>query len=199
LAPAVILGIAPTSVEGLAERFEAVAPDSIVAHLSGTIHGWALTSKRQIQLRPRIGGWVSADTLAGRPDPGAVEFPETVFDTIAIRFPPGWAPDFWPAAAFHQEEEGKMGEVSSFVNGTLTIVRNLHWEAGDRSMETQQAAGRLRRAYHDAKNAEWLFHPMPVDTIAPEPVLDDYKADDTARSRPENLRQTDTADQTPGD
>jgi hypothetical protein len=164
VAPAVILGIAPTAVEGTAERFEAVAPDSIEAHLSGTIRGWALTSRKQIQLRPRIGGWVNADSLAGRPDPGAVEFPEMVFDTLAIRFPPGWAPDFWPAAAFHSEEQGEMGEVSSFVDGTLTIVRRLSWHALDRSEETRQAAGRLRRAFRKAQDAEWLFHPLPVDS-----------------------------------
>ena len=165
----------------------------------GTILGWALTSARQIQLRPRTSGWVTADSLAGRPDPGQVEFPETVIDTIAIRFPPGWSPDFWPAAAFHTEEQGEMGEVSSFVDGTLTIARRLRWYAHDRSAESQQAAGRLRRAFRKAQNAEWLFHPVPIDSVSQDATKSDSSPDDTSRNVPFEPPLTDSSDLTPGD
>jgi hypothetical protein len=161
---AAILGIAPPAVAGEVDGFQVVGSDTITVDLHGSILGWAIAEPDRIQIQPRLAGWAALDTLAGRVDPAQIDFPAMVYDTLIIHFPDGWLPELWPATPFHSETAGEMGDVRSFEDGTLTILRHLRWGASGRSATDLTAVARLRQAYRDALTSDWLFRPVEIRT-----------------------------------
>jgi len=156
---AALLGIARPSLQGTLDQVEVISSDAVTVRLHGQISGWAVAGPHQMVIRPSLAGWVAADTLAGRPDPGHVDFPQMVFDTLVVHFPPGWSPEFWPAAPFSAESAGEFGEGREFTDRTLVLTRHLRWEATGRSETERHSSARIRDAYRRARTAEWLFRP----------------------------------------
>jgi hypothetical protein len=167
---AMVLGVAPPAINGSLEHVSVVSPDEITAEMRGMIRGWALAGPQRMVVRPRLSGWTSMDTLAGRADPSYVDFPQIVFDTVVITFPPHWEPEFWPSAEFLSPSAGEFGEGRAFENNRLVIMRHLRWEECRRSDAIRRVGGTLRAAYRGAKNAEWVFRRVEqggpaVDTV----------------------------------
>jgi len=156
-AAAAVLGIAPPALEGMLENVRVVSSDELALQVHGRIKGWAVSEPKRMVIRPRLAGWMAVDTLGGRAAPGHVDFPQIVYDTLVIEFPKGWAPELWPTAEFQSETTGEFGEVRTFEDNRLTIVRHLRWEQCDRSEPGQHRAARLRACYRAAENAEWIF------------------------------------------
>jgi hypothetical protein len=175
MAAAAVLGVAPPALEASLDPVQAVSADEVRAVVRGRILGWALTGQKRLIVRPRLGGWMAADTLAGRAEPGRTDFPQMVFDTLAIRFPKGWAPELWPAAEFRSETGGEFGEARSFENGKLVLVRHVRWEQCERDESARRTAARLRASYREAGNAEWVFRDSSASNDA-----DSFNAVDTS-------------------
>jgi hypothetical protein len=157
LAAAVFLGVSTPSCDASLDSINVLSSDAIQAYLHGTIRGWALPGPRQIVIRPCQAGWVSADTLGGRPDPATVDFTKMVYDTLVVRVPDGWVPEFWPQAEAVSDSLGEFRETREFLNSNLTITRFLTFDAPSRILSQRRASARLRAAYRDAENTEWLF------------------------------------------
>ncbi len=157
LAAAVFLGVSIPSCEASLDSIAVTSADAIAAYLHGTIRGWALPGPRQIVIRPRQAGWVSADTLGGRPDPGSIDFAEMVSDSLTVRIPDGWVPEFWPAAEALADSLGDFHEAHQFAEGILTVTRSLNFDAPARIPSQRRSSARLRAAYRAAESAEWLF------------------------------------------
>jgi hypothetical protein len=157
VAAAIVLGVAPPAIQASVESVNALSADEVITHIAGRIIGWAVVEPRRMVVRPRLAGWMASDTLAGRADPGWVEFPMTVYDTLMITFPEGWAPEFWPAAVFQPKTLGECGEARDFSDGQLMVVRHLRWDGTGRSDSELHGSADVRRSYREAGNAEWTF------------------------------------------
>ena len=157
VAAAIVLGVAPPAIQASVDSVSALAADEVAMHIAGRIIGWAVVEPRRMVVRPRLAGWMASDTLGGRPDPGWVDFPMTVYDTLIIKFPEGWAPELWPAAVFQPRVLGECGEVRSFSDGQLMVVRHLRWDGAGRSESELRGSADVRRSYRGAGNAEWIF------------------------------------------
>jgi hypothetical protein len=154
---AAILGVAAPAIEGELDGVEVVSSDEVTTRVHGRIDGWAVGGPTRMVVRPRLAGWMAVDTLAGRPTPSRVDFPQLAFDTLVIRFPEGWEPELWPAAGFQSGTAGEFGEARFFEDGRLVLVRHVRWEECGRSKSGQRGAALLRTAYSEAENAEWIF------------------------------------------
>lgn len=157
MAAAVILGVTPTAIDAWLDSISVVSGDAIYAHLHGVMRGWALAGQKQIVVRPRTAGWVTNDTLGGRPDPSRVDFAQDVSDSLLILMPEGWVPDFWPEASSIEDTVGNFIETRSYEEGQLKIWRQLRVNTPARELEERRAAARLRAAYRLATGAEWVF------------------------------------------
>ena len=169
VAAAVILGASTTAIDAWLDSISVVSGEAIYAHLHGTVRGWALAGQKQIVVRPRNAGWVTNDTVGGRPEPSLVDFAQSVYDTLAIEMPPGWTPDFWPEATNVNEDAGEFAEDRQFENGRLQVLRHLRANTPGREPDERRSAARLRAAYRSAGRAEWVFRRGDVrpDTGSP--------------------------------
>ncbi|MEW5701555.1 MAG: DUF3857 domain-containing protein [Candidatus Zixiibacteriota bacterium] len=171
---AVLLGVARPSVDGIVDRIEVVASDAIAADLRGRISGWAVSGPHQLLIRPAPAGWVAADTLGGRPDPGHVEFRQSVDDTLIVHLPQDWSAQYWPTAPPAVDSGGEFREERELNDGALVLTRHLRWDALGRTDGERHTLSRIRAAYRAARNAEWLFTPssgrQPVDSNTVSPV-----------------------------
>ncbi len=154
---AVVLGVAPPAIKGTLDDINVLSSDEVALHLKGRIIGWAVAGPKRMVVRPRLGGWMATDTLLGRPNPGYVEFPEDIYDTLVIDFPAGWIPELWPSAPDDSSAGGLFHERCDFTRGQMTLSRRLKWDRSDRSDEERMASARLRGDYRAAANAEWVF------------------------------------------
>jgi hypothetical protein len=156
-AAAAILGIAPPAIQATVDSVTALSADEVTMRIAGRIAGWAVVEPRRMVVHPKLAGWMSADTIAGRPDPGSAEFPMTVYDTLVVDFPEGWTPELWPVATFTPNALGESGEARSFSNGQLMVVRHLRWDGTGRSESELLGSASVRGSYKNAGNAEWIF------------------------------------------
>jgi hypothetical protein len=157
MAAAVILGVSPTASEAWLDSISVVAGDAIYAHLHGVIRGWALAGTRQIVVHPRVSGWAAADTIGGRPDPARVDIAQDVQDTLLVRWPEGWAMEFWPETPPRQFEHGYLTEERTSEGSEFVLVRHLRWDSPGRDIAERRMSLRLREAYRQAGSAEWVL------------------------------------------
>lgn len=193
---AAILGISRPVLTGQLDSSRAISAEAIALAIHGQITNWALAGPKQILIHPSLAGWVPADTLGGRADPGYADFPQIADDTLIVRLPSGWTPELWPAAAYHSEATGEFGEKRELIDGTLTVIRHLRSDAPGRSESERAASARLRASYRSARTADWLFHigdaTAPSDSGHSAPGsgmggLSRANGDSTGRSDPDTL------------
>ncbi len=163
VAAAVILGVTPTALDAWLDSVTVVSGEAIYAHLHGVVRGWALAGQKQIVIRPRVGGWVTNDTIGARPEPSLADFAQTVHDTISISVPENWVPDFWPQAQPVKSNAGEFNETRQFESGKLYVVRHLRANTPGRDPADRRATSLLRATYRDAGRAEWVFKPVTPD------------------------------------
>jgi len=156
-AAAVVLGVASPAIQASVDNVSALSADEVSIHIAGRITGWAVVEPRRMVVRPKLAGWMSSDTLGGRPDPGWVEFPMTVYDTLIVQFPEGWSPELWPVATFQPRTLGECGEARSFSDGELAVVRHLRWDGTGRAESELRGLADVRKSYREAGNSEWIF------------------------------------------
>jgi hypothetical protein len=144
---------------------EVVSADEVTATIRGEITGWALTGQRRLVVRPQLGGWRTIDTLAGGIGPGRTQFPQLVFDTLIVHFPPGWVPELWPEAEFRSETSGEFGEARTFEGDSLVVVRHVRWEPCERNDMARRSTAQLRSAYRESGHAEWIFREADDDEL----------------------------------
>ncbi len=157
ISAAVILGVSTTALDAWLDSISVVSGEAIYAHLHGTVRGWALAGRKQIVIHPRVGGWVVNDTLGQRPEPSLVDFAQRTHDTLVIKTPEGWTPDFWPQAQPLSEVTGEFVETRSFESGQLRVIRDLRVRTPAREPADRRSAARVRNQFRSAGEAEWVF------------------------------------------
>ncbi|GAB4326591.1 MAG: hypothetical protein Kow0074_21310 [Candidatus Zixiibacteriota bacterium] len=158
-----ILGVTPAALLATIDAIEIISPNEIATIISGRIEGWAIGGTHRMVVRPRLGGWMADDTLAGRLDPGHVTFPVHSSDTLIVQFPPGWQPELWPAAEYYSSGNGEFGEMRGFEGGRLEIIRRLKWKTCERSTASRRENEALRDAFLAAQSGEWVFKYVEAD------------------------------------